>query len=406
MRILLAAIYPYAFLLLYFIIPFDDHGRIFPNILLALLVVAFPFIVKKNDFKKLKSWSVAILFLLCAYLLINSTLAGRIDSDFKIISKVLLSFGLVILYIPIADVRKLNSAIIFSSLVAIIYSVYNFVLITHETGSFALGESPQVVESLLVDRLYLGLLSTFSILISFLAIKKKFHPNNNYYLANIIINLVFIILIASKISIIVLTVLFLIRQFYGKKKVWKMVAASLALAALVGFFGVMKYEKQAFNKLKPGEGAPNFIENSITWEIRTVVWQCAEEIIRNEGFTLTGAGFYETKDKLVSCYDTQIIDKATEQKFISQRYNTHSQFIDFYLSAGFIAFFLFVLFIILNFIQVHNYFLPTAMLAILVMYCSVENVFQRQIGAYYMGFILIVLATSITAGTNNEIKKS
>lgn len=49
--------------------------------------------------------------------------------------------GLAILYIPVADVKKINSAIIFSALAAIIFSVYNFVLITDATGSFALGDS-------------------------------------------------------------------------------------------------------------------------------------------------------------------------------------------------------------------------------------------------------------------------
>src|SRR5690606_27284515 len=107
-----------------------------------------------------------------------------------------------ILYIPVAGVKKINSAIICSALAAILFSVYSFVLITDATGSFALGDSPQVVESLLIDRLYLALLCTFSILISFQAIQKKYHPNNNYYLANIFINAMFIILIASKIAVI------------------------------------------------------------------------------------------------------------------------------------------------------------------------------------------------------------
>ncbi|WP_417871867.1 hypothetical protein, partial [Winogradskyella sp.] len=193
MRILLAAIYPYAFLLLYLIIPFDNYIRALPNILMAILVVAFPFIVKKEDFKKLKSLPIAIFLGLFVYLLIDSFGSGRLQDDFNIIKKVLIAVGLAILYIPVADVRKINSAIIFSALAAIIFSVFNFVLITDATGSFALGDSPQVVESLLIDRLYLGLLCTFSMLISFQSIQKKYHPNNNYYLANILVNAVFIV---------------------------------------------------------------------------------------------------------------------------------------------------------------------------------------------------------------------
>ncbi|WP_026451807.1 O-antigen ligase family protein [Aequorivita capsosiphonis] len=405
MRILLSAIYPYTFLLLYFIIPFDNYIRALPNILLAILVIAFPFIVKKSDFKKLKSLPIAIFFGLFAYLCINSFIAGRWSEDFYVIKKVLIAVGLAILYIPVADIRKINSAIIFSSLAAIVFSVYNFVIITDATGSVALGESPQVIESLLIDRLYLGLLSVFSILISFQAIKKKYHPNNNYYLANILINAVFIILIASKIAMVALFVLLLIKQFYGQRKIWKFIIAIGAVVVVSGLFVVLKNERSTQFSQRIQENPPSFIANSMTYELRAVVWECAESIINQEGFMLSGIGFNTTKEKLVSCYETQISNPKKQEKFVSERYNTHSQFLDFYISAGFIALLLFLLFIGLSFISNRKQFFPTAMLAILIMYCLVENLFNRQIGAYYVGFILIALMTSVKTTENNEIKE-
>ncbi len=412
MRILLSAIYPYAFLLLYLIIPFDEYFRAPPNILLAILVVAFPFVVKKEDLKKLKSLPIAIFLGFFAYLCLNSFFSGRWDGDFNVIKKVLIAVGLAILYIPVADVNppaeragKINSAIIFSSLAAIIFSVYNFVLITDATGSFALGDSPQVIESLLIDRLYLGLLSTFSILISFQAIQKKYHPNNNYYLANIFVNALFIILIASKIAIVSLFVLLLIRQFYGQRKIWKLVIAIGAIAAVVGLFFIIKNERSIQINQESHKNPPAFIEKSMTYELRAVVWKCAQNVINEEGFSLTGMGFNTTKEKLVSCYETQISNPKKKEKFVSERYNTHNQFLDFYLSAGFIALLLFLAFIVVSVFSTRKQFLPTAMLAILIMYCLVENLFNRQIGAYYVGFILIVLMTTAKPAENNRIKK-
>lgn len=411
MRILLSAIYPYIFLLLYFVIPFDNYIRALPNILLAFLVIAFPFVVKKTDFKKLKSLPIVIFFGFFVYLCVNSFLADRWFDDFNIIKKVLIAAGLAILYIPVADANppagragKINSAIIFSSLAAIIFSVYNFVLITDATGSFALGESPQVIESLLIDRLYLGLLSVFSILISFQAIKKKYHPNNNYYLANIFINALFIILIASKIAMVALFVLLLIKQFYGQRKIWKIIIAIGAIVIVSGLFLILKNERSTqFNEVIQNN-PPSFIENSMTYELRAVVWECAETIINEEGLMLSGIGFNTTKEKLVACYETQITNAMKKERFVSERYNTHSQFLDFYISAGFIAILLFLLFIGLSFISNRKQFYPTAMLAILIMYCLVENLFYRQIGAYYVGFILIALMTSAKTAENNEIK--
>ncbi len=405
MRILLSAIYPYTFLLLYFIIPFDNYIRALPNILLAILLISFPFIVKKADFKKLRSLPIAIFFGFFVYLCINSLVAGRWPEDFNILKKVLIAVGLAILYIPIADVKKINSAIIFSSLAAIIFTVYNFVLITDATGSFAVGESPQVIESLLIDRLYLGLLSVFSILISFQAIRQKYHPNNNYYLANIVINAMFIILIASKIALVALFILLLIRQFYGQRKIWKIVIAGGAIVAVVGLFFILKNERSTQFNQEIQNSPPSFLQNSMTYELRAVVWECAATIINEEGFMLSGNGFNETKDKLVSCYENEISDPEKKDEFVSERYNTHNQFLDFYLSAGFIALLLFLFFIGASFISNKKQFFPTAILAILVMYCLVENLFHRQIGAYYVGFILIVLMTSAKTAQNNERKE-
>ena len=291
------------------------------------------------------------------------------------------------------------------ALAAIIFSVYNFVLITDASGSFALGDSPQVIESLLIDRLYLGLLSTFSILISFQAIQKKYHPNNNYYLANIFVNALFIILIASKIAIVSLFVLLLIRQFYGHRKIWKLLIAIVAIAAVVGLFFIIKNERSIQVNQESHKDPPAFIEKSMTYELRAVVWKCAQNIINDEGFSLTGMGFDTTKEKLVSCYETQISNPKKKEKFVSERYNTHNQFLDFYLSAGFITLLLFLAFIVVSLISTRKQFLPTAMLAILIMYCLVENLFHRQIGAYYVGFILIVLMTSVKPSENNRIKK-
>ncbi len=414
MRILLSAIYPYAFLLLYLIIPFDNYIRALPNILVAILVVTFPFVVKREDFQRLKSIPIFLFLGFLVYLCINSILSSRFDEDLNIIKKVMLAAGLAILYIPVNDVNspngrtgKITSAIIFSALAAIIFSIYNFVLITDATGSFSLVDSPQIIESLLIDRLYLGLLCTLSIVISFQAIKKRYHPNNNYYLANIFVNLLFIILIGSKIALISLFVLLLLQQFYGQRKIWKIAIASLAIVAVIGLFFFIKNERSYQNSSVPEnhKSPPAFIENSLTYELRAVVWESAAEVLKKVGFTLTGIGFDETKDRLAENFEHSIQNPQKREQFIAQRYNTHNQFLDFYLSAGFLALILFLVFIAGSFLSTRKQFLPTAMISLLTMYCLVENLFNRQIGAYYIGFILIVLMTSNEVRKNNAVKR-
>ena len=240
MRILLSAVYPYIFVLLFISIPFDDYIRAWPNILLVVLAGFFPFVVRKSDLKKLISPPVILYLIFSGYLLLSSLFLNRFSEDVNVIGKVWLVLGLIILYLPINDLQKLKNAIVFSSLAAIVYSVYNFVLITHELGYFVLGDSPQVIEALLIDRIYLGLLAVLSILISFSGIRKNYHPLNRYHMVNILVNFIFILLIASRISIVVLLLVLIVRQFYERKKTWRMALAALAGLVVLSFFYVLK----------------------------------------------------------------------------------------------------------------------------------------------------------------------
>src|SRR5690606_15832624 len=106
--------------------------------------------------------------------------------------------------------------------------------------------------------------STFSILISFQAIQKRYHPNNNYYLANILINAVFIVLIASKIAVVSIFILLLIRQFYGQRKVWKIAIAIGATVIVAGLFFIIKNEQSVQFNQETQKQPPSFIEKSMT----------------------------------------------------------------------------------------------------------------------------------------------
>ncbi len=412
MRIILAAIYPFAFLLLYLIIPFDNYIRVLPNILLAILVIAFPFAVTKEDFKKLINPSFLVFLLLFFFLLLNSTIVGRIGEDWKVISKVGVAVGLVLLYTPISNTKpsagktgKIETAIIFSALAAILFSIYNFVLIADATGNFALGESPQVVEALLTDRLYLGILSLLSIMVSYRAISPKFNPNNNYYLSNIAINVVFIVLIASKVALVILFLLLLLRIFYAIKKKFKFVFLGIVFLVIVCGYFLLKSNVNSQATNVSSNKFTEVFQKSNTWEVRALVWQCFDNIIKTDDFTVFGIGFVKTKDRLADCYASNILNVEKREMFVSERFNTHNQFFDFYLSAGFLALLLFCLFIIVSFIYLRKNYYTMSMLSILVLYCLIENVFHRQMGAYYIGFILLMLLSGNTVAENNNLKK-
>lgn len=392
MRILLGAIYPYAFFLLYLIIPFDNYVRALPNILLGILLIAFPFLVKKADFKKLTTLPSILFFIFFLFLILNAGYFGRLESDFNIIKKVLIVIGLVILYIPVDDVGKMKKAITFASLAAIVFSVVNIAFSLNGSDELVLEYYPKLIEMLLIDRLYLGFLGVLSILISFDSLKKEFHPENRYYLFNIIVNLIFLILIGSRIALIILLFVLILRQFYKRRNTIRIIAAVMLISLLAIVFYSVKDDIQNKQFLTSNPAAEtNFIKKSLTWETRTVVWHCANLISKEMGFDFTGLGFKGSKDKLVDCYGENIEDPSKREIFISSRFNTHNQFIDFYLSTGVISVLLFISPLVILFYRSRKNFFFTSLLLILVSYCFIENIFHRQLGAYFAGFIMICL---------------
>ena len=117
---------------------------------------------------------------------------------------------------------------------------------------------------------------------------------------------------------------------------------------------------------------------------------------------MAGIGFSQANSDLAVCYDNTIKDEKKKQWFIKQEYNVHNQFFDIYLAAGVGALVLFSLAILILFIRNRKSFYPSALLVTLVCFAMVENVFHRQIGAYYVGFILLSLLIKNNIETENQ----
>ena len=397
MRIILASIYPFAFMLLFFIIPFDEYIRALPNILLIILTISFPAIIKREHFQKIKKVPLFLLLLFFGYMVLNSIFSGRFDTDLSILKKIAIAIGLVILYLPIQYDRKVQKAVIFSSIAAIIFSIISIVYSANTNANFEFGDSRMMIEALLVDRLYLGLISVLSILFCYRSMRKIYHPHNAYYLGAIAINVLFIVLVVSKISGIVLFCLLLIRQAYGNKKSMRLLIAAGCIGLVIGGMFFLKTQQQkntgpvSFSTfLNKNFGASN------TSQTRLITWRCSLDVLENSTIGFTGIGFKATKDKLVECYQTTIKDPEKKEVFTSQRYNSHNQFLDILLSTGYVGLFLMCLFLIWSFMKNKEHFFQTAILGTFIAYGLVENIFHRQIGVYYVGLILIIVLANRT----------
>lgn len=406
MRVLLASIYPFIFLLLFFTIPFDLYFRALPNILLILLAVLFPLVVEKKDFQKIKKIAGGVWLLFFVYLTFLVLVTGRWNIDWVVVKKILLVGALVILYLPVNNFKKINKAIIFSSLAAIIYSLIKLFILLNQGVEFTFLESAAVIEAILVDRIYLGLLAVLSILVSYQELRNQYHPDNRYYLANIIINVLFILFIVSRIAIISLLVIFILSLFHSKKRGPQILFATggILLAATFAFVLNKDLRKKIFysNSIEKHE---SLVANTLAFEPRAIVWECALKATKQDTILLSGMGFTQANNALINCYNDTIKDEKKKEWFIKQKYNVHNQFFDIYLAAGIGAIVLFSLAILVLFIRNRKSFYPSALLTTFVCFAMVENVFHRQIGAYYVGFILLSLLIKNNIETENQPKQ-
>lgn len=392
MQVIFSTIFPYVFFLLYLTIPFDDYFRALPNILLVVLFAMFPFVIKKSDFKKLPRIPVFIWLAFFLLILIQTFLFQRFETDWVIVQKILLSAGMVLLYIPVQNTKKINQAIILSSLAAILYSFVKLFILLNQGAEFSFLETGSIIEALLVDRIYLGLLCVMSILVSYNLLRKEYHPENRYYLANIILNVLFILCIISRVAILALVIIFILSLFYNKKRGPQLLFfVGFVFLSVVFIFIVNNDLRKQFFYNNNEDYRQGLVSNTMALEPRTVIWECAYKLAGMEGVNLKGLGFTQTNLEMMKCYDTSIENEKKRSWFLKQRYNIHNQFLDIYIAGGILLLLLLVGGVLVLFIKNRKDFYHTALLITMVLFMGVENVFHRQIGAYYMGFMLLSL---------------
>ena len=143
----------------------------------------------------------------------------------------------------------------------------------------------------------------------------------------------------------------------------------------------------------------------MAYEPRTVIWDCAWKNVSGTGVSLTGMGFVGTNQKMMDCYENNIANPVKSKWFLKQKYNVHNQFLDTYLASGILVFLLLMISLGSLFFENRKHFFPTALLLSLVCFAMVENVFHRQIGAYYVGFILLTLLINKHSENEKEVIK-
>jgi len=390
---LLKSLYPYLFLFFCFVIPLDKYATAVPNIVLIALLVSFPFVVKRDDFLKLLKNEVYLFIGLLVFLVINMVLFQSVEEELNIVKKIASSLLLLVLFIPLEVTENLKKTLIFSVLACIFISLFGLYGYYMQANEFNFATGSTVNEVLIIDRLYLGFLCVLSIIVSIGLIGEKYNDYNKWYFANIVLNILFVLLISSRIAILLLLILFFLKIFYSKnKKQYILFFAGILLIVIAAFTFNKNLGERFFYSESSKNNPRSYIELFKTWEPRVVIWECNYNILINDTPLLIGNGFYETKDKLVQCYDDVIVNNEDKRiYFIGERFNPHNQYFDFLISYGIIAFALFLAIFVLLFFRHRNSYYKMALVLSMGAFAFIESFFHRQIGGYIFAIALILI---------------
>ena len=358
-----------------------------PNILIILLTLLWVWRIYKKEvaFASISNLWLTVLFV---YLSVKAVFFETFLEDSRVYGRFLLIF---LLPIVLSNVRTivLKVAFIGMSCLAIAIAGLRMVSFYFSNGNLPFSNGDVVNRLLIVERPYFGFICLISIIFC-VEMGKLYYKRKFIFIALGFLFAVFIFLIAARLSLLTLIVLALAYLFFQSGlKTWHKLTLIAAGAACTTIL-LMSY----------GNLSERFLRNASKdrihlYDPRVVIWTCASEISQAPDFNIvTGlSGYTEITKRYVDCYGTKNNDDLErKQLFIVKEYNSHSQFIDFYLIGGIAGLLLFTGFAISLLTSAKGNFYNFAVAFSLVMFFVLENVFHRQFGCYLIAILLSIIA--------------
>ena len=395
MRFSLDKIYSSLFFIICFSLAFiGDKFYAIPNGANIALVLLFPFIINWSQLlnllnKKLVIWfSAFVFFIFLKSVFLNNFIEdiSQIKKLFQVLLLVILSFGL-----KEKNLSYLKSGIILGTFTSCTYSLIKICIIVFQTGVFNFTKGPLINETLPVQRLYLGLLCTFSLIFVFERLLKN-RKKLNLFLALFFVFFVF--LIAGRIAVVSVLFIIIYYVFTFLKSYMRYVAVLLILLfSSVVMLTNNNLSKRIFHS--DDNFRTSYFEKIEMHEPRFLIWKYSFEILKQTNL-ITGNGYSNTTEKLVNKYNN-IPQQKKKNWFINKEFNTHNQYLDILISQGILAGLLFLIFLTQAFKLAKESHTKLLLLISMLIYMTVYNNFHRLIGVYLFALILIVILSNDNA---------
>ncbi len=389
MKVTLDNIYTVLFSVLCFSLAFiGDRFYAIPNGINISLVLIFPFLVNKQKFinhivKKPIVWFAVFL----SFILVKSVLLGHFLEDISVIKKLSQALLLLILSCGLKpkSTETLKSGIVLGTFIAVIYSLIKIGIIVIQTTTFNFAKGPIINETLPVQRLYLGLLCTISLI---LVIEKFFKNRQKLNLFLAVLFTLFVFLIAARIAIISVLIVIIYYVFIMIKAKYKYIFLLLIISTTSM---VVLLNNNLSKRILHLDDTfrESYVDKIAMHEPRFLIWKYSYEALQSTNLFL-GNGFNRTEEKLVSSYK-KIPQLKKRAWFINKRFNTHNQYIDIALSQGFIGLSLFLIFLFQLFVIAKKSHSDLLLLLSALIYMLVYNNFHRVIGVYIFSLIFIFI---------------
>jgi len=394
-RFSLDKIYTSLFFIICFSLAFiGDKLYAIPNGANIALVLLFPFVINWSQLAKMLNKKAVIWFAVFVFFIFFKSVfmssffedISQIKKLFQILLLLILSFGL-----KEKSVSYLKLGIVLGTFTACTYSLIKICIIVFQTGVFNFAKGPLINETLPVQRLYLGLLCTFSLIFAMQRLLKN-SKKYNFFLA--VFFVFFIFLIAARIAIISVLFIIIYYVFTFLKSYTRYVAVfSIFVFTTIILFTNNNLSKRLFHS--DDNFRTSYFEKIEMHEPRFLIWKYSYEILKETNL-ITGNGYSRTTEKLVKKYKN-IPQEKKRNWFIDKEFNTHNQYLDILISQGILATLIFLVFLVQAFKVAKESHTNMLLLISMLIYMTVYNNFHRLIGVYLFSLILIVLLSKDNA---------
>lgn len=370
-----------------------DQFYAVPNGINILLVAIFPFVANKKDIINLFTKKPIVWFVIfLSFVLIKSILVGQFLEDLFVIKKMFQVLLILILSsgLKVGGLEWLKSGIILGSFIAIFYSLVKITFLIINTASFNFAKGPVINETLPVQRLYLGLLCTISLI---LVLERFFKKRRKMYLILALTFTVFVFLIAARIAMLSAIVIIIYYSFIKLRSIQRYFALFLILAVTsTAIFSNDNLSKRVLHL--DDNLRESYIDKIAMHEPRFLIWKYSYEVAKNTN-TILGNGFRLTQEKLLTSY-RQIPQLKKREWFISKRFNSHNQYIDIFLSQGLLGFIIFLIFLFQLFISAKKSPTKTLLLISSLLFVLIYNNFHRLIGVFIFSILIVFILDNKT----------